>query len=437
MRTDAVDIFSSGIKAVSPVSAVTRFCSLKEEVLTVGNRSYDLSCFEHLFVIGAGKACAPMALALENLLGDRIDSGLINVKYQHVEQLSRIKINEAGHPIPDENGMAGAGEILRIVQSATAEDLVVCLLSGGGSALLPLPADGISLADKQKTIQILLSCGVAIHDINTIRKHISSVKGGRLAKAAYPATVVTLILSDVIGDDPDVIASGPTVPDSSTFENCMEIIDKYKIQKTLPESVTSYIQKGVEKKIGETPKKTDPFFQKIDYTIIGSNAEALFAAKRKAAMLGYNTLILSTLIDGDTAQAARLHAAIAGEIKKSGNPVSPPACILSGGETTVKIKGNGLGGRNMEFALAFAVAARDLKDVVLLSAGTDGTDGPTDAAGAFSDSFTLEKAKSGSIDASAYLANNDSYHFFRQIGDLFITGPTNTNVMDVRILIVS
>lgn len=419
------------------MSAVTRFCSLKEEVLTVGNRSYDLSCFEHLFVIGAGKACAPMALALENLLGDRIDSGLINVKYQHVEQLSRIKINEAGHPIPDENGMAGAGEILRIVQSATAEDLVVCLLSGGGSALLPLPADGISLADKQKTIQILLSCGVAIHDINTIRKHISSVKGGRLAKAAYPATVVTLILSDVIGDDPDVIASGPTVPDSSTFENCMEIIDKYKIQKTLPESVTSYIQKGVEKKIGETPKKTDPFFQKIDYTIIGSNAEALFAAKRKAAMLGYNTLILSTLIDGDTAQAARLHAAIAGEIKKSGNPVSPPACILSGGETTVKIKGNGLGGRNMEFALAFAVAARDLKDVVLLSAGTDGTDGPTDAAGAFSDSFTLEKAKSGSIDASAYLANNDSYHFFRQIGDLFITGPTNTNVMDVRILIVS
>lgn len=419
------------------MSAVTRFCSLKEEVLTVGNRSYDLSCFEHLFVIGAGKACAPMALALENLLGDRIDSGLINVKYQHVEQLSRIKINEAGHPIPDENGMAGAGEILRIVQSATAEDLVICLLSGGGSALLPLPADGISLADKQKTIQILLSCGVAIHDINTIRKHISSVKGGRLAKAAYPATVVTLILSDVIGDDPDVIASGPTVPDSSTFENCMEIIDKYKIQKTLPESVTSYIQKGVEKKIGETPKKTDPFFQKIDYTIIGSNAEALFAAKRKAAMLGYNTLILSTLIDGDTAQAARLHAAIAGEIKKSGNPVSPPACILSGGETTVEIKGNGLGGRNMEFALAFAVAARGLKDVVLLSVGTDGTDGPTDAAGAFSDSFTLEKAKSGSIDASAYLANNDSYHFFRQIGDLFITGPTNTNVMDVRILIVS
>jgi glycerate 2-kinase len=436
LRRDAVKVYSSGIRAVSPLAAVSRFCSLNGSILSVGTRAYDLSRFKHIYVIGAGKACAPMASALENILGDRIDTGLISVKYQHIEALSKIKIREAAHPIPDESGLDGAREILDIAQSANAEDLVLCLLSGGGSALLSLPVAGISLSDKQKTNRILLSCGADIHEINTIRKHISSIKGGRLAQAVYPATLETLILSDVIGDDPDVIASGPTVPDSSVFEDCMGIMNKYGIYADIPKSVISHIQNGFGNEAAETPKKDDSVFQKTGYTIIGSNSKALSAAKETAGLLGYKTIILSSGIDGDTTQAANFHAAIAGEIKKTKNPVAPPACILSGGETTVHIKGNGTGGRNMEFALAFAIAARGLKNIVLLSAGTDGTDGPTDAAGAFLDSDTLKRAKTAGIDPVSHLLDNDSYNFFRKTGDLFITGPTNTNVMDLRIMIV-
>lgn len=437
MRAHAAEIFSTGIQAVSPMESVMNSCRLVGNVLTVGNRSYDLSRFRRILVIGAGKAGAPMAQALETMLGPRIDTGLISVKYDHGQTLSRVRVIEAGHPIPDEKGMAAAGEMLNVARSATGRDLLICLLSGGGSALMPLPVPEVTLTDKQNALHTLLSCGAPIQDVNILRKHISAIKGGWLAATAQPATVLTLALSDVIGDDPAVIASGPTVPDSSTFADCLDIVEKYGIRDDLPEAVMAHIRKGARGAAMETPKAGDAAFHQSHVNIVASNIDALAAAKQKALQLGYNTLILSSRIDGDTSAAARFYAAIAQELKATRNPLPPPACILSGGETTVRVEGNGMGGRNMEFALAFAVFGRALKEAVLLSAGTDGTDGPTDAAGAVVDGHTWGRAAAAGLSASDYLARNDSYRFFAQLDDLFITGPTRTNVMDMKILLVS
>ncbi len=437
MRKDAVDIFSCAVKAVDPGSAVKKKCSLEKTILTLGKHTYDIREFDNIFVVGAGKAGAPMALALEDMLEENISGGMISVKYGHGEILKRVDVIEAGHPLPDENGRMAAREILRVAKSAGEYDLVICLISGGGSALLCLPAPGISLHDKQKTVQALLSCGATIHQINTIRKHISAIKGGRLARAAYPATIVSLILSDVVGDDLDVIASGPTVPDKSTFKECLEIIDAYRLQPELPRSVLLHLTNGVKGQIPETPGAGEPCFTKTGHTLIGSNYQAIFSASRRAEELGYHSLILSTMMQGNAVQSAKIHAAIAREILKTGNPIPVPACILSGGEATVVIKGKGTGGRNMELALAFALEIADAKHIVMLSAGTDGTDGPTDAAGALADADTCRKASAVGLSPAKYLEDNDSYHFFKAINDLFITGPTKTNVMDVRIMLVN
>ncbi|MBN1930627.1 MAG: glycerate kinase [Desulfobacterales bacterium] len=437
MRNDAIRIFYKGIEAVDPYAAVKRFCKLKKDKFMIGDKTYNLSRFKNLFVIGAGKASAPMAAAIEDLLGNKISSGIINVKYDHIVKLNYIRQFEAGHPVPDKNGLQGATSILRLSRHAGLDDLIIGLFSGGGSALLPLPAKSLSLIDKQNTIKVLLSCGASIHEINAVRKHISMIKGGQLSKAVYPATLVSLILSDVIGDDLDVIASGPTVPDSSTYHDCMEIFYKYKILNKLPESVIRYIKAGVSGKIPETPRKTDPAFKKTYNFIIGSNIDAITAAEQKSSRLGYHTIILSSMIAGDTRQAAHIHAAIAKEIIKSGHPINSPACLLSGGETTVRIHGTGLGGRNQEFALATAIDISENKNIVILSAGTDGTDGPTDAAGAIADTYTIIRASSLGLNPYDFLLNNDSYHFFQRLGDLFITGPTGTNVMDLRIILVN
>ncbi len=436
IRKDAKRIFYAGLQAVEPGSAVKRYCRLVGDRFYIGNIDFDLSKFKNLFVIGAGKAAAPMAKALETLLGKRITRGVINVKYKHVAELTRVKLIEAGHPVPDKNGENGARAILKLITDAGKDDMVLCLVSGGGSALLPLPAEDLTLKDKQDTIKVLLSCGSTIHEINAIRKHTSMVKGGRLAEAAYPATLVSLILSDVVGDDLDVIASGPTVPDPSTFEDCMKIFQKYNIIKKLPKGIVDHIEAGCSGKIPETPKTGDPAFRQTHNLIIGSNIEAIIAAKQKAKNLGYYTLILSSMIKGDTSNVAHVHTAIAKEIIKTGHPIPPPACILSGGETTVTIKGNGLGGRNQEFSLAAALDIAGKENIVILSGGTDGTDGPTDAAGAMADNNTLKRAEALGLDPTHFLSNNDSYHFFEKLGDLFKTGPTNTNVMDLRIMLV-
>jgi hydroxypyruvate reductase len=358
------------------------------------------------------------------------------VKYGHRADLARVKLAEAGHPVPDEPGEAGARAIFEMASAAKEQDLVICLISGGGSALLPFPVEGVSLSDKQETTKILLACGATIHEINAVRKHVSVVKGGGLARAVYPATLVSLMLSDVIGDDLDVIASGPTVSDSSTFDDCMKIFDKYGIREKVPKSVLSHIQKGLEGKVADNPKSGDPIFSNTQNLVVGSNIEAILAAQEKGRDLGYRTLVLSTMIEGETKDVALVHAGIAKEILKSGNPVSCPACVLSGGETTVTIKGQGLGGRNQEFVLAAAMSLSGSEKVVVLSGGTDGTDGPTDAAGAMADGLTVQRAQALDLNPGDFLSNNDAYHIFEKLGDLVKTGPTSTNVMDLRIMLV-
>ena len=338
--------------------------------------------------------------------------------------------------VPDKNGMQGADEILKLAGGAKKDDLVLCLISGGGSALLVLPAEGITLKDKQDTIKTLLSCGATIHEINTIRKHISGIKGGRLARAAYPADMISLILSDVVGDNLDVIASGPSTPDPSTFKEGMNILKKYNITKKIPKVVVSHIRKGASGKVPETPKEGDRIFKNTYNLIIAGNMEAINAAKHESKKIGYKTLVLSSMIEGETRDVAKVHTAIAKEILKTGNPLPPPACILSGGETTVNVTGSGLGGRNQEFTLAGAIDITERKNIVVLSGGTDGGDGPTDAAGAIADNNTFKRAENMGLNPLHFLLNNDSYHFFKQLDDLLITGPTNTNVMDLRIILV-
>jgi glycerate 2-kinase len=436
LRLDAEAIFRAGLSAVDSKSAVIKFLHRNDHVLTVENLSYDLEDYENVYVIGAGKASAAMAQAVEEILGERIKAGEINVKYDHALPLNIITLNEAGHPVPDEAGLKGTQRITKLLERTGDKDLVLCLISGGGSALLPYPAEGITLDEKRQLTQILLESGATIHEINVLRKHVSHVKGGRLARLAFPATLVTVILSDVIGDDLDSIASGPTVPDTSTYADCLRILHKYSVRDNIPEAVLDHFEKGAQGLIEETPKADDPAFVKTQNVIVASNSLAVQAAKSKADKLGYNSLVLSSSIEGETRDVALVHAAIAKEILKTGEPVSKPACVISGGETTVTIRGQGKGGRNQEFVLAAAVAIDSLENVVILSGGTDGTDGPTDAAGALADGRTVSRAASQGLDAQEYLRNNDSYSFFDPLGDLLKTGPTFTNVMDLRLVLV-
>ena len=436
MRQDAHEIFQAGLKAVDPVAAVKKNVKLTKDRLTICDSHWDLSEFDRLFIVGAGKASGAMAAAMEDILTERITAGCIIVKYGHGANLSRISLVEAGHPIPDRQGQKGARQIRKLCENAGANDLVLFLISGGGSALMPEPSTGLTLADKQLTSQILLACGAGIHEINTLRKHLSQIKGGRLALSAYPARTVALILSDVVGDDLDIIASGPTVPDSGTFQDCLEIINKYELAAKLPSAVRYHLTAGVAGQVEETPKSDHPAFGLAEHFIIGNNLQALVAAQKKAESLGYQAVMLSSQLTGETRDAAEFHAAVIKEILQSGHPAKPPACLLSGGETTVTLQGNGKGGRNQEFVLAAIPFLKDLAPLVCLSVGTDGTDGPTHAAGAIMDSMSLKRATAKGLDPSVFLANNDSYHFFQALDDLIITGPTRTNVMDIRIGLV-
>ncbi len=429
LRRQALRIFRAAVKAAAPAAAVSRHLKLRGNTLLAGQLRYRLKDFSNIYVIGAGKAGAQMALAVERLLGPRITAGLVNVPAGESARLRRIKLNVSGHPFPDRQGQQGAARIAEIAREAGPRDLVLCLISGGASALLPLPAPPVTLAEKQETTRLLLHCGANIHEFNCVRKHISLVKGGGLARLAYPATVLTLILSDVIGDDLDVIGSGPTVPDRTTFADARAVFDKYAIWDQVPPGVRQRLSAGNM----ETPKPGDPIFAKVRNVIVGSNRLAVDAAARQARALGFRTLVLSTTVQGEAREVARVFASVAQEIRATGRPVKPPACIIAGGETTVTIRGTGLGGRNQEFALAAALDIAGLENVVVLSAGTDGADGPTDAAGAMADGTTTARGH----DAVGMLANDDSYHFFEPLGDLIKTGPTGTNVADIQILLVS
>ena len=436
LRQHALEVFQAALKAVDPVEAIFRYTRVVDDTLYVGEHQFAFKDYDRILVAGAGKAGAPMARALEDLLGDRIADGVIVVKEGHGLPLSHVRIHEASHPVPDQRGIKGAEEILSLVKDAGERDLVLCLISGGGSALLVAPAEGVSLEDKQEVTRLLLSCGADIHEINTIRKHLSRAKGGGLARFAFPATVVSLILSDVIGDDLNVIASGPAVPDTSTFDDTRQVLEKYNIQDEVPASVRKRIEQGLQGNIEDTPKAGDAVFQRCYSELVGTNIQALKAAGTKAEELGYQTLILSSTVEGEAREVARVLTAIAREVQGSANPLSTPACILCGGETTVTIQGEGKGGRNQELALAAALVIDGMQNVVVLAGGTDGNDGPTDAAGAMADGRTLVRSRAQGLDPLDYLRRNDSYNFFQPLDDLVITGPTRTNVMDVYMVLV-
>lgn len=425
------EIFQEALLAVDPYKAVNRHL---EEIF----RAYDLNKCDRLFLIGFGKAASPMSKAVADSLPDRLSRGIIITKYGHAlpgNRSDRIAVFEAGHPLPDENGVKATQEVVRLLGQADHQTLIVCLISGGGSALLVSPYKGITLAEKQAVTDLLLKAGGSIFELNALRKHLSTVKGGRLAQIAYPAPVVSLILSDVIGDRLDVIASGPTAPDPSTYREVMEVIAKYGLAERIPQSVGEILAQGAKGLIPETPKEGNQVFRNVTNIIIGSNALAVDAAKQAAERLGYEAEVISTTLSGEAAVVASDLANRAIKVRQALSP-GGKVCLMAGGETTVTVKGGGLGGRNTELALAFALEIRDLKGITLLSAGTDGTDGPTDAAGALADGQTVAKALGLGLDPCSYLADNDSYTFFKKIDDLVITGPTGTNVMDIQLILV-
>ncbi len=437
LHSDAQAIFENGLQAVSPSDCVKRVVSLEGLNLNISGKNYDLNGITRIIVIGAGKATPAMALALEEILGEKITDGLITTKYGHKLPLSNIETVECGHPVPDENGVNATLRLLQKISKLSSDTLIICLFSGGGSSLLPSPAEGITLEDKQETTKLLLETGCTIDEINTIRKHISKSKGGLIAKAAHPAKIVSLILSDVIGDKLDTIASGPTYPDNTTFRDCLGIIELYNLENKLPKRVHRLIRQRLSDKKYETPDNKSHWFDNVYNVVIGNSKLALDAAAKKATELGYNTLFLTSCLQGEAKDAGIILASIARQINLTGQPIAAPACLLSGGETTVTLKGSGIGGRNQELALSAAMHIEDCKNTVILSCGTDGNDGPTDATGAIVDAETVARGKSLRHSAEKFLLNNDSYSFLSHLDQLVQTGPTGTNVMDIQIVLVN
>jgi len=442
MREEIKKIYRAAIEAVNPEKAIKACLTLENGILKLRSdnktiKAFDLNRFNKIIVVGAGKATASMAKAIEDILGKRISLGFIIVKYGYTRNLFAIETMEAAHPLPDENSIAGAKQIKRMLENASEEDLVISLISGGGSALLCLPPESITPSEKQSTTDLLIKSGAAIHEINAVRKHLSLVKGGGLAKAAYPSTVLNLMVSDVVGDKIDVIASGPFVHDDSTFSDALGVLGKFNLIRRIPPSALAYITEGAHNEINKTEDRNDKKIAKTTHLIIASNILCLEAAKQAAKDLGYNSLILSSAIEGDTKEVAAWHSRIAMEVIASSNPLPAPACIISGGETTVRVRGSGKGGRNMEFAMQVAPLIDGFENIMIASIGTDGTDGPTDAAGALAHGFTMKNAAEIGIDINEHMINNDSYHFFKGLGDLIVTGPTHTNVMDIRIILIS
>jgi hydroxypyruvate reductase len=430
------EVVAAALAAVEPAEAVRRALRVDSDGFSTDGRAYPLAQFRRALVVGAGKASAPMAAAVEEVVGDRIPvEGSVTVRYGHTSATRHVRIREASHPMPDAAGVAATRAMVDLLQTADATDLVVCVISGGGSALLTLPADGISLDDLQRTTDALLRCGATINDINVVRKHVDAVKGGGLARLAAPAQLLTLVLSDVVGNPVDAIASGPTVADTSTFADAAGVFDRFGLWPDLPPAVVERIHRGTAGDIPETPKPGDPLFRRTQSVIVGSNLLACQAAAKTARNAGFQTLVLTTFVEGEAREAARVLAGILREVDASGHPLARPACIVAGGETTVTIRGEGRGGRNQELALAAAFSLRGLERVLLASIGTDGSDGPTDAAGAWVDGSTLDRAMAHGLDPAASLAANDSYNFFDALGKgLIRTGPTQTNVNDLYLL---
>ncbi len=431
-RQVAWQIIKSALKAVDPAIAVRNYFDTHPQTVAQIEATPG-----RIFVVGAGKAGTPMVAAVSELFDDKIVDGQVIVKYEHINQDSRsgkIKIVEAGHPVPDEAGHLAAQEIANLLHQTRHDDTVLCLVSGGGSALLTLPAEGLTLSDLQATTEALLAAGGTINQVNTIRKHLSAIKGGQLARHAAPAAVYTLILSDVVGDPLEVIGSGPTVPDPTTFADAWEIVEQYGLADALPEPVVQRLQAGLAGDLADTPKPDDPIFERVSNAIIGSNRFAARAAVEAARMAGFETQLLTTFIEGEAREVGLVMAGLAKGLLKDEGSIRRPACLVTGGETTVTLKGDGKGGRNQEMALAVAIALDGWDNTLVVCLGTDGTDGPTDAAGAFADGTTISRAEAIGLDAVKFLNRNDAYNFFMALDDLILTGPTHTNVNDLTLI---
>jgi len=429
----AADIFHAVLKAIDPYWLIKERIDHIRSIYREGN-------YGKLYLISFGKAAYPMTKAVSDFADDLLTKGIMITKYGHVPEAGvshKIEVFEAAHPVPDIQGVLATERVIGLLEKADSATLVVCLISGGGSALLVAPHKDISLAEKQQITQLLLKAGANIQELNTVRKHLSRIKGGRLAEIAYPARVLSLILSDVIGDPLDVIASGPTSPDQTTFQDALKVIKRYDLGNKISENARLILIRGATGEIAETPKEGNPVFAWVQNIIVGSNKKAVETAKREAEGQGYQAAVISAELQGEARDAATWLARKAIEARRGlAGGSQGKICLISGGETTVTVRGNGMGGRNTELSLAFAQEIKGMKGITLLSAGTDGTDGPTDAAGAIVDGGTIERAEAAGINPGDYLKNNDSYHFFKSAGGLFITGPTGTNVMDLQIILL-
>jgi len=436
-REPILNILKVALDAVDPFLATRAVLERKGELLTVAGRHYDLVSFSRVIVVGAGKAGAPMVRAVEAVLGDHISDGLVVVKSGHSATTQHVEIVEASHPRPDAAGVAAGQRILTLAQTATVDDLVIVLLSGGGSALLVAPATGVTLADMQAMTDALLASGATIHEINCLRKHCETLKGGQLARAVAPAALLTLALSDVVGSPLDVIASGPTVADATTWEDAWAIVRRYELQEKLPLAILARLQEGRAGKIPDTPKGDDPAFATTQTLIVADNRVAALAAAKRAQELGYQPLLLTTYLEGEAAQVAKMAVALGREVLVQGAPIAPPACLILGGETTVTLGEHpGRGGRNQELALAAAIALAGEKEITVVSLATDGSDGPTDSAGGIADGGTRERGRQLGLDAEEHLHGHNAYPYLQATHDLLLTGPTQTNVNDLIFVFV-
>ncbi len=435
LREHARAILDAALEAADAEESVRRNLRRRGDQVVVGTTQLDLLSFRRLWVVGFGKASARMARAVEQLLGDRIHGGLVVTKHGHGVPLRKVEVLEASHPLPGPEGEAAARRVADLLREAGEGDLVVCLVSGGGSALLPLPAEGLTLQDKVAVTHLLLRSGATISEVNAVRKHLSAVKGGWLARLASPARVVGLVVSDVLGDPLDAIASGPLSPDPTTYEDALRVLERYGLLDQVPRAVRERLERGASGQVPETPKPGDPVFEKVSLHVVAGVADAVEGARAAAERLGYRALVLTTWLEGEAREVGRVVAALAREEVVRDRPVPKPACLLMGGETTVTVRGPGRGGRNQELVLASTLGLEGLSGVLVASLATDGTDGPTDAAGAFADGTTLARAKTQGMDPEQFLARNDAYPFFEALQDLVRTGPTGTNVNDVVLVL--
>lgn len=437
LREHAHLLFKEAINEANPKKCVLEHLSLKKNLLKIDSREYNLEKFNSIYVVAFGKAAAAMANAVEELLGDRITDGVVVSNNSSDFSFKNMEFCLSSHPVPDKKSVDAAEKVIKLLDKSTKKDLVIFLISGGGSSILALPSEGLSIDDLRKVTQKLMLSGVDTNGLNTIRKKLSQIKGGGLLKRALPSEVATLILSDVVGDKLEFIASGPTVYDTTTFEDAWRIVDALDLEHKIPPKVVVHLERG--RKLNSPPliEKKEINKKRVQTLVVGNNRKAITAVEKKAKKLGYNTLLLSSQISGEAREVAKVLAGITFDIQRFEHPIKKPACIIFGGETTVNVVGRGKGGRNTETALSFCFEIIGRKNIVGLFAGTDGIDGPTDAAGAICDGQSRLIARKMGVSARDHLSDNNSYNFFKKIDDLIKTGATGTNVMDIGIILVA